>query len=116
MRVKRGTAHLKRRKNLLARTKGYRWRRKSSIRLARVAALKAGVHAYIDRRKKKGDFRSLWTMKINAAARLHGLSYSQLMALLHRAKVGLNRKMLAHLAEHEPKVFDEIIKLVKRPA
>jgi large subunit ribosomal protein L20 len=113
MRVKRGTAHVKRRKNLLQRTKGFRWGRKNKIKLARVAALKAGVHAYRGRKEKKREFRRLWNIKINAAAREHGLSYSKFMFALRKAKIGLDRKSLAHLAEHEPKAFAEIVKEVK---
>ena len=113
MRVKRGTTHVKRRKNLLKATKGFRWGRKNKIKLARVAALKAGVHAYRDRKKKKRNFRRLWNIKINAAARMHGLSYSKFMHGLKKAKLDLNRKMLAELAEHNPKAFEEIVKSVK---
>ena len=68
--------HAKRRRNILAETKGYRWGRKSKITLAKTAALKAGVYAYRDRRTKKRDFRALWNIRINAAVREHGLSYS----------------------------------------
>ncbi len=114
MRVKRGTAHVKRRKNLFKKTKGFRWGRKNKIKLARVAALKAGVHAYRGRKVKKMEYRHLWQIKINAAARAHGLSYSKFMGLLHKANISLDRKSLAHLAEHEPKIFEEIIKTVKK--
>lgn len=113
MRVKRGTAHVKRRKNLLKLTKGYRWGRKNKIKLARVAALKAGVHAYRDRKAKKRNFRRLWHIKINAGSRQHGLSYSKFMYALKKANLNLNRKMLAELAEHNPDAFAEIIKSVK---
>lgn len=113
MRVKRGTAHVKRRKNLLRQTKGYRWGRKNKIKLAKTAMLKAGVHAYRGRKEKKREYRKLWNIKINAAAREHGLSYSKFMFALKKAKIGLDRKSLAHLAEFEPKAFAEIIKTVK---
>jgi large subunit ribosomal protein L20 len=113
MRVKRGVSHLKRRKNLLKQTKGFRWGRKSKIKLARVAVLKAGVHAYRGRKEKKREFRKLWNIKINAAARQHGLSYSKFMFALKKAKIGLDRKSLAHLAEFDPKAFEEIVKTVK---
>lgn len=114
MRVKRGTSHVKRRKNLLKATKGFQWGRKSKIKLARIAALKAGVHAYRDRKKKKRNFRRLWNIKINAAARMHGLSYSKFMFALKKAKLNLNRKMLSELAEHNPKAFEEIVKSVTK--
>lgn len=110
MRVKRGISHLKRRKRLLNQAKGFRWGRKSHPKLARTAVLKAGVHAYRDRRKKKRDFRSLWTIKVNAAAREHGISYSQLIAKLKKANIELDRKVLAELAEHEPAIFAEVLK------
>lgn len=113
MRIKRGVGHVKRRKNLLKQTKGFRWGRKSKIKLARVASLKAGVHAYRARKAKKRDFRSLWNIKINAAARQHGLSYSKFMHGLKLAKIDLDRKSLAYLAEFEPKIFEEIVKKVK---
>ena len=72
-RVKRGTQHVKRRKNLLKRVKGFKWGRKSKIRLARPAMLKAGVYAFRDRRAKKRVFRALWTVKLNAALREYGI-------------------------------------------
>ncbi len=113
MRIKRGTAHVKRRKNLLKQTKGFRWGRKSKIKLAKTAALKAGVHAYRGRKEKKREFRRLWNIKINAAAREHGLSYSKFIYALRKVKIGLDRKSLANLAENDPKAFAEIVKKIK---
>lgn len=110
MRIKRGIGHVKRRKNLLKQAKGFRWGRKNKISLARTAVLKAGVHAYRDRRKKKRDRRALWNIKINAGARTNGLTYSKLIHQLIVAKVQLDRKSLAYLAEHQPAVFTELIK------
>ncbi|USN53242.1 MAG: 50S ribosomal protein L20 [Candidatus Nomurabacteria bacterium] len=110
MRVKRGTSHIKRRKNLLSRAKGFRWGRKSHPKLARTAVLKAGAHAYRDRRKKKRDFRSLWNIKINAASREQGVTYHELIDKLKKGNINLNRKVLAELAEHEPAVFAEVVK------
>ncbi|MFA6098160.1 MAG: 50S ribosomal protein L20 [Patescibacteria group bacterium] len=115
MRVKRGVSHSKRRANLLKRTKGFRWGRKSKIKLAKTAVLKAGVHAYRDRRKKKRVFRRLWNIKINAAARLNGLTYSKLMYGLKKAKINLDRKSLANLAEHEPQAFTALLKELPAP-
>ena len=112
MRVKRGTTHNKRRKNLLAKTKGYKWGRKNKIKLAKTAAIKAGAHAYRDRKKKKINFRSLWNIKINAAARQHDLTYSKLMKALKDKKIDLDRRSLADLAENEPKVFEALVKEV----
>lgn len=112
-RVKRGTTSLRRRRNVLKQTKGFRWQRKSKERAAREALLHAGVHAFQDRRKKKRNFRALWNIKINAGARENGLSYSKLMNNLKKTGVGLNRKMLAELAEHYPEIFKQIVESTK---
>ncbi len=112
-RVKRGTQHTKRRKNLLEKTKGMMWGRKSKIRLARPAMLKAGVYAYRDRRNKKRDFRRLWAVRINAAVRPLGLSYSRFINKLKLANVTLDRKVLSTLAKDNPQVFEKIVDQVK---
>lgn len=112
-RVKRGTQHVKRRNNLLARVKGFSWGRKSKIRLARTAMLKAGVYAFRDRRAKKRTFRNLWTIKINAAVRELGTTYSVFIANLKKANIALDRKVLAVLAEKNPKVFAKIVEAAK---
>ncbi len=112
-RVKRGLISLKRRRKILSQTKGFRWGRKSKERLAKEALLHAGIHRFQDLRKKKGNFRRLWQIKINAGARTHGLSYSVFMNKLKKANIGLNRKILSELAEHHPEVFEEIVKKVK---
>lgn len=112
MRVKRGVAHVKRRKNLLKKVKGFRWKRKSSIRLGRQAATRAGQHAYRHRRLKKRDFRALWQIRIGAAARQHGMSYSQFINKLHVAKIELDRKVLADMAATQPDVFAAIVKKI----
>ena len=104
---------MKHRKNLLKQVKGYRWGRKSKIKLARVAMLKAGVYAYRDRRAKKRLARQLWQVKINAASRDNGLSYSKLSGALKKAKIDLDRKILADLAENHPAVFAKIVEAVK---
>ena len=113
-RVKRGTQHTKRRRNLLSKVKGYKWGRKSKIRLARPAALKAGAYAYRDRRTKKREMRKLWNTKINAAARQHGTTYSRLINGLKTANIQLDRKVLAQLAEHHPDVFAKIVETTKK--
>jgi len=113
-RVKRGKAHLQKRKKLLKATKGYHWGRKKKIKLAKPAKLKAGVYAYRDRRTKKRGFRKLWQIKINAACRQEGLSYSKFIDLLKKNKIELDRKVLADLAENHPKVFKAIVKEVKK--
>ncbi|MBI2984805.1 MAG: 50S ribosomal protein L20 [Candidatus Kerfeldbacteria bacterium] len=113
MRVKRGVTHLRRRKRLLKLTKGYRWRRKTSIRLARQAAIRAGQHAYRHRRLKKRDFRGLWQIRINAAVRPFGLNYSQFIHKLKNAQVEVDRKILAQLAVEQPEVFRAIVQKIK---
>lgn len=108
-RVKRGKIALKRRKKVLRQTKGFRWQRKSKERAAKEALLHAGRHAFQDRKKKKSNFRALWQIKINAAARKKGVSYSVLADKLKKANVLLNRKILAELAEQYPEVFNKIV-------
>lgn len=112
-RVKRGTHHVKRRRNILKKTKGYRWGRKSKIKLAKVAALKAGAYAYRDRRVRKRDFRSLWQVRINAALRERGLKYSTFMHQLRGMGILLDRKILADLAAHHSAAFHRLIELVQ---
>ncbi len=112
-RVKRGTQHTKRRRNLLQKTKGMKWGRKSKIRLAKTASVKAGAYAYRDRRNKKRDFRKLWTIKINAGARALGTTYSKLINGLKAANVELDRKSLAYLAEHKPEAFKKVVETAK---
>ncbi len=112
-RVKRGKLHLKKRKKILKQAKGYRGGRKKKIKLAKTAILKAGVYAYRDRRTKKRQARALWQIKINAACRENGLTYSKFISALKKNKIELDRKILADLAENHPKIFFEIIKMVR---
>lgn len=109
-RVKRGTTHVKKRKKLLQKVKGYKWGRKKLIRLAKTAATKAGAHSYIDRKKKKRVNRGLWQIKIGAFVREHGLSYSKFIYGLKKNKIELDRKVLADMAVNNKKVLAEIIK------
>lgn len=108
-RVKRGVQANRRRKRLLKHTKGYMWRRKSNYRAAKEALLHAWTHMFSDRKKKKRNFRRLWNIKINAAAREHETTYSKLIAQLKTANVELDRKILADLAEHNPDTFKQVI-------
>ena len=108
-RVKGGKTRLKRRKNILKQTKGYRWGRKSKLRLAKEAILHAGRHAYNDRRKKKRDFRRLWQIKIGAAAKNLGTSYSRLIHSLKQKNIEIDRKILAELAKKHMEIFKEIV-------
>lgn len=113
-RVKRGTSHVKRRKNLLKRTKGYKWMRKSSIKLAKTAVHKAGAHAFVGRKVKKRANRGTWNVILNAAVRPHGLSYSKFIKALKDSKIELDRKVLSQLAANHPKVFEAIVKEVTK--
>lgn len=106
--------HVKRRKNVLSKTKGMLWGRKSKLRLARVAELKAGSYAYRDRRNKKREFRRLWQVRINAGVRPHGLSYSKFMHALKEAGSQLDRKVLSELAKDHKLVFDVIVGQIKK--
>lgn len=109
-RVKRGVTATKRRRNILKRTKGFRWQRSKKERAAKEALLHAYTHSFNDRRKKKGDFRALWNIRINALAREHGLSYSTFIDKLKKAHIKLDRKILASLAAEKPAVFESILK------
>jgi large subunit ribosomal protein L20 len=112
-RVKRGTIAHARHKKVLKRAKGYYGRRKNVFRVATQAVTKAGQYAYRDRKQKKREFRALWVVRINAAARLNGLSYSRFIHGLMRASIEVDRKVLADLAVHEPAVFAELAERAK---
>lgn len=112
-RVKRGLHHSKRRRNILKKVKGFEGGRKSLIKLAKIAATKAGAYAYADRRKKKRTMRGLWQVNINAAVREHGLSYSRFMDALKKKNINLNRKILADIASDHPAIFSKIVETVK---
>jgi len=105
--------HTKKRRNLLKDAKGYRWGRATKLRLARVAVLKAGAHAFRDRRAKKRVNRQLMQVRVNAAVRPLGLSYSRFIDLLKKANVGLDRKVLSQIAAGYPAVFAKIVEKVK---
>ncbi len=109
-RVKRGVMKNKRRKNILAQVKGYRFDRSSKERVAKEAIKHAGVYAFRHRRAKKRDFRNLWTLRINAAARPLGLSYSKLIGALKKSAIALDRKSLAALAKDYPATFERVVK------
>ena len=106
-------ASRKRKKKILKQTKGYFGRRKNVYSVAKNANEKALAYAYRDRRKKKGNFKSLWIQRINAAAREHDMSYSEFMGKLDKRKIILNRKVLADLAMNHPKAFEAIVDRVK---
>jgi large subunit ribosomal protein L20 len=115
-RVKRSTHARKKRRATLARTKGYRGQAKSSYKRAKEALLKADGYAYAHRRTRKRDFRRLWIVRINAAARQEGLSYSQFMHGLSQAGVELDRKVLADIAVRDPETFRRFAELAREAA
>ena len=112
-RVKRGVTARARHKKVLALAKGFRGRRGNVFRVAKQAVMKAGQYAYRDRRNKKRVFRRLWIARINAAARSHGVTYSQFIAGLNKAQINLDRKVLAEIAYHDEAAFAGIVEQVK---
>jgi large subunit ribosomal protein L20 len=104
-RVKRSVNARKKRRAVLERAKGYRGEKHSSYKRAKEQVMKSEAYAYRDRRNRKREFRSLWIVRINAAARREGLSYSQLMAGLRESEIEINRKMLADIAVRDPEGF-----------
>ena len=113
-RVKRSVAGRKKRREVLKKAKGYYSARGKHYRAAREQVMHSGVYAFRDRRARKGDFRRLWIMRINAAARENGTTYSKLMAGLRMAEVDVDRKILAELAVNEPAAFTELVQVAKR--
>jgi large subunit ribosomal protein L20 len=112
-RVKRGNVARKRRKKILKLAKGFRGSHSKLFRTANQQVMKALRNAYRDRRKKKRDFRRLWIVRINAAARLQGISYSVLTGKLKKAEIEINRKMLAQLAVLDPDAFNQVVEVAK---
>jgi large subunit ribosomal protein L20 len=112
-RVKRGVVAHARHKKVLEQAKGFFGRRKNTIRTAKAAVDKAGQYAYRDRKVRKRSFRSLWIQRINAAARLHGISYSRLIAGLREAGVEVDRKILADLAVRDDQAFGALVEVAK---
>ncbi len=112
-RVKRGAKRRNKRKKLLALTKGFFLGKSKLYKFAKEAADRAGNFAYIGRKRKKRDFRSLWIIRINAAARLNGISYSQFIAGLKRAGIDLDRKSLADIAARDAAGFSKLVESAK---
>ena len=112
-RVKRGVVSKSRHKKVLKKAKGYYGARSKLFKTAKQAVIKAGQYAYRDRRQRKRQFRSLWIARINAAARLHGLSYSRLINGMNRAEMEVDRKVLADIAVHDPDAFGAIAERAK---
>ncbi|MDE5943619.1 MAG: 50S ribosomal protein L20 [Clostridia bacterium] len=114
MRIKRSVTALKKRRKIFRLAKGYFGNKSKSYRIARQAVMKSLNYAYIGRKLRKRDMRSLWIARINAAARLNGLSYSKFMHGLKNAGVNLNRKILAELAVNDAKAFAELAAKAKQ--
>src|ERR1700722_12219521 len=112
-RVKRGVMAGRRHKKILGKAKGYHTPRRKVFRAAKQAVIKAGQYAYRDRRQKKREFRALWIARINAAARVYGLSYSRIINGLSKAGIEVDRKMLADIAVHDIAAFGAIAQQAK---
>ena len=113
-RVKTARTTRARHKKVLKQAKGYYGAKHYRYRMAKQAVMKSGMYAYIGRKDKKSNFRKLWITRINAAARMNGLTYSKLIAGLKKANVSINRKMLAELAVSDSKAFAEIAEIAKK--
>ena len=112
-RVKKGVHALKRRRSVLKQTKGFRHGRSTKERQAKEALLHAGNYSFAHRKDKKSHNRKLWNIKINAGSRELGISYSKLIGALKKKKMELDRKILADLAENNPKTFAKVLEAVK---
>ena len=113
-RVKNGVAHLKRKNKVMKLAKGFWGGRSKLYKAAKEATDRAARYAYRDRRSKKVEFRRLWIQRINAAARVHALSYNRLMNGLRKAGVEINRKILADLAVRDPAAFEQLAEVAKK--
>ena len=113
-RVKTARITRKKHKKILKRAKGYYGAKHYRFRMAKQAVMKSGKYAYVGRKDRKSNFRKLWIARINAAARMNGLTYSQLINGLKKANVVINRKMLAEIAITDPKAFTEIANIAKK--
>jgi large subunit ribosomal protein L20 len=109
-RVKRGTIKNKKRKNILAQTKGMRFGRSTKVAQATEALMHAGAYSFAHRKDKKADARSLWTLRINAAVRPFDMSYSKFIDKLKKKNIGLDRKILSDLAQKNPETFARLVK------
>ena len=112
-RVKRGVIARRRHKKILKQAKGYYGARSRVFRVAKQAVTKAGQYAYRDRRQRKRQFRALWIARINAGARMNGMSYSRFIAGLKKAAIEVDRKVMADLAVHDKKIFGQIVEKAK---
>ena len=113
-RVKTARTTRARHKKVIKQAKGYYGAKHYRFRMAKQAVMKSGMYAYVGRKDKKSNFRKLWIARINAAARMNGLTYSRLISGLKKANVTINRKMLAELAVSDAKAFAEIAEIAKK--
>ncbi len=113
-RVKTARITRKKHKKILKRAKGYYGAKHYRFRMAKQAVMKSGMYAYVGRKDKKSNFRKLWIARINAAARMNGITYSKLINGMKKANIVVNRKMLAELAVNDSKAFSEIVELAKK--
>lgn len=113
MRTTKGSARTRAKRRIYRRTKGYRGGRRNMLRSAKETLLRAGAYAFRDRRARKRDFRRLWIIRLNAAARAHGLRYSELIHGLQLAGIELDRKSLSEMAIHDPAGFSVVVEQVK---
>ena len=112
--VKTAIITRKKHKKILKRAKGYYGAKHYRFRMAKQAVMKSGMYAYVGRKDRKSNFRKLWISRINAAARMNGITYSNLINGLKKANVVINRKMLAEIAVSDPKAFTEIAEIAKK--
>ena len=113
-RVKTAIITRKKHKKILKRAKGYYGAKHYRFRMAKQAVMKSGMYAYVGRKDRKSNFRKLWISRINAAARMNGITYNNLINGLKKANVVINRKMLAEIAVSDPKAFTEIAEIAKK--
>ena len=113
MRIKRAVNAVKKRRKIFKLAKGYRGAKSKLYRVSREAVMKSQMYAYVGRKDKKGDFRKLWIARINAAARMNGLSYSKFMNGLKKSQINLNRKVLADLAVNDAAAFTALCEKAK---
>jgi large subunit ribosomal protein L20 len=114
MRTTKGAARTRSKKRLFKKVKGFVGGRRKLIRTAKETLVRAGVYAFRDRRNRKREFRKLWIIRINAAVRMHELRYSEFIAGLKKAKIELDRKILADMAVADPQGFEQVVALVKK--
>nr|AYR06462.1 ribosomal protein L20 [Rhodogorgon sp.] len=112
-RIKRGNVARKRRKKILKLAKGFKGSHSCLFRTAKQQVLKSLRYSYIDRKRKKRDYRRLWIVRINAAIRSHGITYSEFVNLTKKLSIGLNRKILAQLSVLDPHAFEHVVDVVK---